>query len=161
MRHTYALFLELSLERLLPGFFDEIADYSFAKELAHITRGAFTFRQEFARIEVEGVKEGDEPRCRQVAERAADRLADSHVSRLEIDRAKWRDLAKWRDFGRVTVELVENATNPASAHGLGPEHPAIVCPKCSKPMIRRQGGRRPFWGCSDYPACRGTRQISE
>lgn len=38
------------------------------------------------------------------------------------------------------------------------------CPKCSKPMVRRvarQGAAagNAFWGCTDYPGCRGTRQI--
>ena len=42
-----------------------------------------------------------------------------------------------------------------------PVHPP-ACPLCSKPMVERvarkgakAGGR--FWGCSTYPACRGTR----
>lgn len=39
---------------------------------------------------------------------------------------------------------------------------APQCPKCKKPMRRRtarQGPHvgRPFWGCSGYPECRGTR----
>lgn len=39
---------------------------------------------------------------------------------------------------------------------------APACPRCSKPMrlrTARQGSRagEPFWGCSAYPDCRGTR----
>lgn len=39
---------------------------------------------------------------------------------------------------------------------------APSCPKCSAPMVRRTArkGANPgaqFWGCSTYPACRGTR----
>ncbi len=38
-----------------------------------------------------------------------------------------------------------------------------LCPSCSKPMVRRtakKGGTAgsTFWGCVDFPACRGTRQ---
>lgn len=38
------------------------------------------------------------------------------------------------------------------------------CPTCSKPMVKRTAKRganagEQFWGCSAYPACRGTRQI--
>jgi restriction system protein len=38
-----------------------------------------------------------------------------------------------------------------------------LCPQCSKPMVSRTAkhGRNAgssFWGCVDYPACRGTRQ---
>ena len=34
-----------------------------------------------------------------------------------------------------------------------------VCPSCGSPMKKRQGPRGPFWGCSKYPQCRGTRNI--
>lgn len=35
------------------------------------------------------------------------------------------------------------------------------CPRCSKPMVRRMARQgvhsgQAFWGCSDYPSCRGT-----
>jgi four helix bundle suffix protein len=40
-----------------------------------------------------------------------------------------------------------------------------ACPRCGKPIMRRtarQGPRagQPFWGCSAYPDCTGTRQIA-
>lgn len=39
-----------------------------------------------------------------------------------------------------------------------------ACPTCGKPMLRRTAQRganagRAFWGCTSYPACRGTRPI--
>jgi restriction system protein len=33
------------------------------------------------------------------------------------------------------------------------------CPKCDAPMIRRQTAK-PFWGCTTFPRCRGTIEIS-
>lgn len=38
------------------------------------------------------------------------------------------------------------------------------CPVCTKPMVMRTAKRgsalgNEFWGCSDFPACRGTRQV--
>ncbi len=41
---------------------------------------------------------------------------------------------------------------------------AASCPLCSKPMVRRTAKRganagSEFWGCTGYPACRGTRPI--
>jgi restriction system protein len=46
-----------------------------------------------------------------------------------------------------------------------PAAPTASCPLCSKPMVRRTARRGvnaggEFWGCTGYPACRGTRQIS-
>ncbi len=41
---------------------------------------------------------------------------------------------------------------------------APECPECGKPMARRtaRSGRnagRNFWGCTDYPKCRGIREV--
>ncbi len=39
-----------------------------------------------------------------------------------------------------------------------------TCPVCTKPMVQRVAKRgsksgNAFWGCSDFPSCRGTKQI--
>lgn len=41
---------------------------------------------------------------------------------------------------------------------------AVTCPRCGSRMVRRTARRgsragRPFWGCSRYPSCTGTRPI--
>lgn len=36
----------------------------------------------------------------------------------------------------------------------------VSCPKCQKQMIRRKGPKGMFYGCSGYPKCNGTKQIS-
>lgn len=56
------------------------------------------------------------------------------------------------------------ATGPGST--AAPVDPAPCCPLCGKPMLRRvakRGGRtgRAFWGCSAYPACRGTLDLTD
>jgi restriction system protein len=60
---------------------------------------------------------------------------------------------------------LENSSAAASSvqRSVAPTQ-ASSCPLCSKPMARRiakrganAGGE--FWGCTGYPACRGTRQI--
>lgn len=35
--------------------------------------------------------------------------------------------------------------------------PAPECPKCGKPMRPRQSAKGNFWGCPDFPQCKGTR----
>jgi restriction system protein len=50
-----------------------------------------------------------------------------------------------------------------SARNPTPE-PFPTCPKCNQPMLRRtaktgQLQGQAFWGCSDYPNCKGTRPI--
>lgn len=40
----------------------------------------------------------------------------------------------------------------------------ITCPLCSQPMLKRKSRRganagQEFWGCTNYPSCRGTRPL--
>jgi len=63
------------------------------------------------------------------------------------------DGAKLREVIRGIEERprVSNTTGPA-------------CPTCGAPMVKRVAKRgansgQPFWGCSRYPECRGTRSI--
>ena len=72
--------------------------------------------------------------------------------------------------------LIRQARNsrgqaPAQQSGASPlsaapaDTPSVPgCPACSKPMVKRTAKRganagEECWGCSAYPACRGTRQI--
>lgn len=62
-----------------------------------------------------------------------------------------------RPPGQAASAPVEAAGGAASA--------TASCPLCSKPMVRRTAKRGAnaggeFWGCTGYPACRGTRAIS-
>lgn len=36
---------------------------------------------------------------------------------------------------------------------------APVCPQCGQSMRRRRSAKGEFWGCTAYPACKGTREI--
>jgi restriction system protein len=55
---------------------------------------------------------------------------------------------------------------PAAQPSAMPAQPqATNCPLCAKPMVRRTAKRganagAEFWGCTGYPACRGTRPIA-
>ena len=42
-----------------------------------------------------------------------------------------------------------------------PEHTGVHCPQCRAPMRQRSGRYGPFWSCSRFPDCRGTRAIEE
>lgn len=39
------------------------------------------------------------------------------------------------------------------------KHPPKLCPKCGGILMRRSGKFGEFWGCSEYPQCRYTRNI--
>jgi len=42
-----------------------------------------------------------------------------------------------------------------------PELTDMPCPKCGKPMVKRSGRFGPFLGCSDYPKCKGIKNLGE
>ncbi|MBD5220613.1 MAG: hypothetical protein HDS72_10370 [Bacteroidales bacterium] len=59
----------------------------------------------------------------------------------------------------MTTERLEARKAQASEEG------APICPVCGKPMLKRMQKRgqmqgREFWGCSDYPNCKGTRNMN-
>ncbi|WP_409559350.1 DUF2726 domain-containing protein [Accumulibacter sp.] len=61
------------------------------------------------------------------------------------------------------AETPASAPTPAAEATEQPEAPA--CPKCSRAMLRRtaKGGEnagRDFWGCPDFPNCRGMLALS-
>lgn len=145
MRVTYALLFDVALEGLLP----EVGEWM----RRHDVGGPCRLRMEFARLEIEDIGPTDEPRCRQLAEQAAGVLAVAAASRY--------GLKNWGQFGRVEVARVENAPNGSPGHNLNADNPAVRCPDCQQPMVTRMGkGGRPFWGCSQYPGCHGTRPMS-
>jgi restriction system protein len=58
------------------------------------------------------------------------------------------------------------APAPAPASAVQePSAEAPACPVCARPMVARTAKRganagRPFWGCTEYPGCRGTRSMA-
>ena len=74
--------------------------------------------------------------------------------------------------GRRLLELIRLAQGTRSPADHIPEAAcdnttqAPACPSCTRPMVIRlskrgpQAGRR-FWGCSEYPSCKGTRDLVE
>ncbi|TMC27688.1 MAG: hypothetical protein E6J32_10225 [Chloroflexi bacterium] len=61
----------------------------------------------------------------------------------------------------LPIELVDGETLISWL----PVSEAPSCPKCQKPMVWRTAGKGPhkgdqFWGCPDYPRCRGLRQAA-
>jgi restriction system protein len=63
------------------------------------------------------------------------------------------------------VQSVQSSPTAAEINNSGAKVIAVdpVCPECGKPMIQRTARRgsnagNQFWGCSAYPACKGTRE---
>jgi DNA topoisomerase I len=54
-----------------------------------------------------------------------------------------------------------NQSAEQAAEQAEPELTDVPCPRCGKPMVRRSGRFGPFLGCSDYPKCRGIKNLGE
>lgn len=66
-------------------------------------------------------------------------------------------LAKWIQAARAPKAA--QTSNAPKAAAMVPS-----CPACGKPMVERIAGRganagNAFWGCSDFPRCKGTRPL--
>ncbi|MFZ4398360.1 MAG: four helix bundle suffix domain-containing protein, partial [Kiritimatiellia bacterium] len=84
-------------------------------------------------------------------------LLDQQIRELEQAFLKEGGIRERMTRARLAVRDPQPATPPDS-----PESPA--CPLCQKPMRQRTArqGRnagQPFWGCSAYPDCKGTRPV--
>jgi DNA topoisomerase-1 len=59
-------------------------------------------------------------------------------------------------YRRNAKQSAEQAAGQAE-----PELTDVPCPKCGKPMVKRSGRFGPFLGCSDYPKCRGLKDLGQ
>lgn len=82
-----------------------------------------------------------------------------------IDGERLPDFLRREQLARPAApgqQATSQGTNQFSGTAQGSRIETVPdCPRCSKPMVRRvarQGVRsgQAFWGCSDYPSCRGT-----
>lgn len=67
------------------------------------------------------------------------------------------------DYDEDNDEIIidAEAIDLADLPNVGAADDSPDCPKCGAPMKRRSGKRGPFWGCSKYPDCKGTREIDD
>lgn len=56
----------------------------------------------------------------------------------------------------VAAAKQAEAVRPTPIVGAAP-----ICDRCGKPMVRREGARGAFYGCSGYPRCRNIKPIEE
>lgn len=69
------------------------------------------------------------------------------------------------DDASVSDASAASSAHPISAAG-AQETPAVICPRCGAPMVLRTAKRgaragRQFFGCSNYPHCRGIVNLGE
>ena len=83
-------------------------------------------------------------------------LLDRQITRLEQEFLEKGGLRERMTTARLAARQEQSAVSP-------PDVP--VCPQCGKAMVQRKArigphAGQPFWGCTDYPRCRGTRDLA-
>lgn len=73
-------------------------------------------------------------------------------------------LAAFREEGGFTEALTAERLAHRTAQSVQDDAP--VCPQCGRPMIKRMAKKgvnagHPFWSCTGYPECNGTRRFEE
>lgn len=143
MKFVFDCYLEISLDGRIPGFVAQ------AGAIPGIDQSSWVLTEPICQISVEASEEAF-PRARDIAAAAAQQIVLSRG--LPPD---------WIKFGRVVAKAL-NVDTLECAGALEPENPAVRCPRCGAAMKKRPGRNgKCFYGCSQYPGCRGSRQISE
>lgn len=58
--------------------------------------------------------------------------------------------------GGIRERMYQARTTAAAQNDGSP-----VCPKCGKPMRKRNSSKGEFWGCTGYPDCKGSKPMGE
>ena len=83
---------------------------------------------------------------------------------LMINKQLEKQLSSFTEEGGFTEALTTERLKQRTAESI--EENAPLCPKCGKPMIKRMAKKgtnsgKPFWSCSGYPDCQGTRKYEK
>ena len=66
---------------------------------------------------------------------------------------------KLADFFARQTKIITDFLTKANGLRLKPAEGTVCCPNCGRAMKKRTSKNGEFWGCSAFPACRGTREI--
>ncbi|MCF3648726.1 restriction endonuclease [Synoicihabitans lomoniglobus] len=76
--------------------------------------------------------------------------ARNFAAQHEIDIVDAAELGK-RAVAMLGTDSLNRVLDSRSKH----------CPKCESPMVERNGKFGPFWGCSQFPRCRGKLEVGK
>ncbi len=152
---TYAVIVSMPPELLTPG----ILANRFYKPAVMLFRD----RREIARLEIDGITEAQKPQAVAMLYDHAIELAWRYLGAIGPIGYEEAEQMVAGQHATVQVEIlpVDNYVVPRPT-GLQPPDASVLCPKCKKPMIKRKAKNRDdyFYGCKDYPECKGIRSIN-
>jgi restriction system protein len=63
--------------------------------------------------------------------------------------------------GEALLALVRDVTGAVPVPQVAAAEAPPLCPRCQRRMVSRSGPHGGFWGCPQFPNCRGTRQLRD
>lgn len=166
-------YVRLEARRFFPTALGEVVTAYLKQHFAEVVDAGFTARME---NELDEIAAGDQawgPMVRDFLGEVDDWIADRKPERprLPLDGAtcptcdaplekvfsgksrQWfASCSRWPECdGTLPLDAEGNVT---TIEELQPDE-RVRCPECDKAMIRREGRYGPFYGCQDYPKCKG------
>jgi four helix bundle suffix protein len=89
----------------------------------------------------------------------SERLKFRTVHMMDSLLAKHGD--RFREEGGFHERMTAVRTEAKREQGEAVDADAPACPQCGQPMRLRNGRNGNFWGCTAYPTCRGTLEVTK
>lgn len=96
-------------------------------------------------------------------------MLDRQIRRLEQDFLEQGGIRERMTTARLEARQTRSPSSQfstSSPSSSSSQAPSPACPQCGEPMVQRtarqgQSAGNTFWGCAQFPNCRGTRPIEE
>ncbi len=166
-------YVRLEARRFFPTALGEVVTAYLKQHFAEVVDTSFTARMEDELDEIAAGSQAWGPMVREFLGEVDDWIADRKPERprLPLDGAtcptcgapmekvfsgksrQWfASCSRWPECdGTLPLDAEGNVTTVEELH---PDE-GVRCPECGKAMIRREGRYGPFYGCQDYPKCKG------
>ncbi len=166
-------YVRLEQRRFFPTALGEVVTAYLKQHFAEVVDTSFTARMEDELDEIATGSQSWGPMVRDFLGEVDEWIADRKPERprLPIDgvtcpvcdapmekvfsgksRQWFASCSRWPECeGTLPLDAEGNVT---TIEELQPDED-VHCPECGKPMIRREGRFGPFYGCQDYPKCKG------
>ncbi|HEX6257803.1 MAG TPA: type I DNA topoisomerase [Euzebyales bacterium] len=166
-------YVRLESRRFFPTALGEVVTAYLKQHFAEVVDTSFTARMEDELDEIAAGSQAWGPMVREFLGEVDEWIADRKPERprLPLDGAtcptcdapmekvfsgksrQWfASCSRWPECdGTLPLDAEGNVT---TIEELQPDE-SVRCPECGKAMIRREGRYGPFYGCQDYPKCKG------
>jgi DNA topoisomerase-1 len=172
-------YVRLEARRFFPTALGEVVTAYLKQHFAEVVDTSFTARMEDELDEIATGSQSWGPMVREFLEEVDDWIADRKPERPRLplegvrcpvcdapmekvfsgkSRQWFASCSRWPECeGTLPLDAQGNVT---TVEELQPDED-VQCPVCGKAMIRREGRFGPFYGCQDYPTCKGVVNVEK